>query len=244
MMGVSGIVDVHAHVIPGIDDGARTVEEASLMIRQAYAQGITAVVATPHYSRRHSSLEGTERLRRLADEVRQALCQMELDVSLYLGQELFYHESLIEALKEGRALTISDSAYVLVEFEPSVAYEGLYRGIRALFSAGYKPILAHMERYQCLRQEEHLTDFIRSGCLLQMNYESLQGSRFRSGVRWCRRQVLAGRIHMLGTDMHRLDFRPPDITEALDWLERHVEEELIEDMTRNYALHFLIGKDR
>lgn len=243
-MGMTGVVDVHTHTIPGIDDGARTIEESCELLLQAYSQGITAVIATPHYSRRHSSREGVERLRSLADEVRQAIHRIEPDIQLYLGQELFYHESLVEALKEGRALTLSDSAYVLVEFEPSVAYEGLYRGIRALFSAGYKPIVAHIERYRCLRQEECLAELTGSGCLLQMNYESLQGSGFHPSVRWCRRQVRNGRIHLLGTDMHRTDFRPPDITEAMNWLTHHVEEELIEDMARNCALRFLHRKDR
>ena len=232
------IIDIHAHVLPGVDDGARTIVETCSLLRRAYAQGITSVIATPHYSRRRSSEESVKNLRELAEQVRQEVYRVLPEMRLYLGQELFYHEGLAEALKTGRALTMADSEYVLVEFEPSVSYESLYRGIRTLFSAGYRPVLAHIERYRCLRQEDHLADFIGSGCLFQMNYESLRGNRFQANVRWCRRQVLAGRIHMLGTDMHQKDFRPPDITGAWNWLEAHIGEDELEDITRRNALHF------
>lgn len=233
------IVDVHAHVLPGVDDGARDLEEACFLLDQAASQGIRIVIATPHVSGRN----GPEGLEELAGKVQQEIRKQHPEFTLYLGQEAFFHEELPRRLKAGSVLTIAGSRYVLTEFDPEVSFGSLTRGIRALSMAGFQPVLAHMERYQCLRQEENLSEIANGGCLCQMNYSSLQGSRFHSDVRWCRRQVLDGNVHLLGTDMHRMDFRPPDIKGAMEWLEGHVEEELLDAMIWKNAMNMLRQKE-
>ena len=89
------------------------------------------------------------------------------------------------------------SLFFMVEFMPSVSYEILFQGIRKLVSNGYTPILAHMERYGCLRKKG-TSELLDIGCKLQMNYDSIQGHWFSPEVRWCREQVKSGVIHFLG----------------------------------------------
>ena len=220
------IIDVHAHILPGVDDGAANLEESCRLMEKAVSQGVAGIIATPHDTREWEPAA----LRELATEVEKEFQRRCPDFSLYLGQEIFYHEEMPERLKAGELLTMADSRYVLVEFATDVPYGSLYRGIRRLVVAGYLPVLAHLERYDCLRREESLRDLQGSGCLFQMNYASLQGSRFQPDVRWCRRQILAGRIHYLGTDMHRMRYRPPEIDGAMAWAEGHVEETLLREM--------------
>lgn len=215
------IIDIHTHILPGVDDGARTMEEACRMLEEAIAQGVIAVVATPHGGGREGPTPGE--LRRLALQVQQEIARLHPKFRIFLGQELYFHEGLLEQLAADEVLTMAGTRYVLVEFNPAAPYSLLFRGIRALYNAGYQPILAHMERYRCLRQEENLLELLGSGCLFQMNYHGLAGSRWQREVRWRRSQVLEGRIHFLGTDMHRTDYRPPEIEEAFQWLEGHVE---------------------
>lgn len=229
-----GIIDVHAHIIPGVDDGARVMRESVRMLKLAAEQGVVGVIATPHYSRRHV-LNG---LKERAADVQKAIRETYPDFFVYPGQETFYHAELAERLKAGEAYTMANSRYVLVEFDPSVPYRELFQGIRKLVSSGYHPILAHMERYVCLRKAG--TEELRScGCKLQMNYESLQGSWFSSETRWCRKQVEQGVIQLLGTDMHRINSRPPKITESIKWLENHVSPDYIDRLTRRNALHII-----
>lgn len=220
------MVDVHTHVLPGVDDGSRDMEESCALLRKAAKQGVTAVIATPHYSRKR----GTEGYRELTEELQTKIQEEFPDFSVYLGQETYYHEELPEALRDGQALTMAGSRYVLVEFDPLVPYQTLFRGLRRLLSSGYIPILAHFERYACLRQEKNLEDLEGCGCKLQMNYESLQGSLFSKDLRWCRKQVQQGRVHLLGTDMHRLDYRPPEMDAAMRWLQGHVDGRVINQM--------------
>lgn len=213
------IIDIHTHILPGIDDGARDWDESRSMLEQAYKQGIRCILATPHYSRKgHPG-----NLFDLAEQLQYEAYKIAADFMTGLGQETYYHEELAENLKSGRALTLAGSRYVLVEFDPHVPYERLYQGIRKLCMATYIPVIAHMERYSCLREQGRLEDLVQCGCRLQMNYNSLEGNGiWHRETRWCRKQILENRVHYLGTDMHRMDYRKPTIGRSLKWLEEHV----------------------
>lgn len=229
-----GIIDVHAHIIPGVDDGVRTMSEAVTLLKMAAKQGIVAVIATPHYSRR-SIMRG---IPEWADQVQTEIQKMHPDFRVYPGQETFYHRELPQRIRAGEATTLAGSCYVLVEFEPVVSYQELYQGIRSLLECGYRPVLAHVERYACLRKEG-LKELYDCDCKLQMNYESLQGKWFSSDVRWCRKQIKQKNIHFLGTDMHRIHYRPPKITDAIKWLENNVSPSYAEQITRGNALQVI-----
>ncbi len=234
------IIDVHAHIVPEVDDGARSIKESCRLLSLAAGQGIREVIATPHSFRG----KRVEELKAVTEQIQKEMRYLYPDFTLHLGQENFYREELPARLREGKALTMTDSRYVLVEFDPEVTYDALYRGIHTLSSIGYLPVLAHVERYRCMRREERMEELTDKGCFLQMNYKSLQGRWYNKNVRWCRRQVTEGRIHLLGTDMHRTDFRPPVITEALGWLESHVDGEQLDAMTRKNPLKLICYKNK
>lgn len=224
------IIDMHCHILPGVDDGARTMEESMKLLEMAYRQGISSAVATPHYYPGHGDggdAGKQEELRlALAGKVKEAFPGFQI----YPGHELYYHEGLADSLSAKKARTLADSPYVLVEFSTSASYGTIFRGVRSLAGVGYVPVVAHVERYRCLREGKNLQELLGCGCRLQMNFDSLQGNRFSPDTRWCRKQALEGRIFALGTDMHRLDFRPPDIRQALAWLEGYVEPSLRRQM--------------
>lgn len=230
------IIDIHAHVLPGVDDGARDWKESVRMLMLAASQGITEVVATPHYSRRHE-IHG---VKELAEELTRRIQKFYPEFRVHSGQELYYHEELTERLKQGKGQTLAGGRFILIEFNPSVSYRSLFQGVRKLQMAGYKPVLAHIERYGCLRQAG-LEDLISGGCFLQMNYDSLCGRFYQSEVRWCRRQVEEGKIHVLASDMHRMDYRPPEIENALGWLERHINPERLEQMLYQNPFEIING---
>lgn len=229
------IIDVHAHILPGIDDGSRSMEETLQLIQLSAEQGVTAIIATPHYSRRREN----RGLRELAEEVRQQVRRWNPEFQIYLGQETYYHEELVERLRGGQGYTLADTRYVLVEFDTGTSYQNLYRGLRKLTGAGYVPVLAHMERYGCLREPGRVEELAGSGCWLQMNYESLVGHWFSREVRWCRKQVQDGWIHLLGTDMHRMDFRPPELAKAMEWMRGQLPQDRIADLTYRNASRIL-----
>ncbi|MCD8222466.1 MAG: protein tyrosine phosphatase [Clostridiales bacterium] len=213
------IIDVHAHILPGVDDGSRDMEESLRLLDMAYGQGVRAVIATPHYSRNGENRGYEELAARLEEQFRED----HPGFRIFVGQETYYHEELPERLRRRQGLPMAGSRYVLVEYDVAVPFSVLCRGQRRLLDAGYIPILAHLERYPCLYEKGKTEELIHCGSKMQMNYESLVGGLFDRQTRWCRRQILEGHIHMLGSDMHRLDFRPPAITEAMAWLSRHID---------------------
>lgn len=228
-------IDIHAHILPGVDDGARSIEEACVLVQRMAETGFSTIIATPHYSRRR----GTEGYEEIFEKLKTAVEEVIPGFQLYLGHETYYHEELAERLKEGNAFTLAGSRYVLVEFDNEVAFQTIHRAIRRLLTSGYYPIIAHMERYYCLREPKNLHEIYSSGCYFQMNYESLEGHWFQTEVRWCRKQVQEGKIHFLGTDMHRTDYRPPETEKAMQWLERHVDMDIVRTITYENALRVI-----
>ena len=130
---MTGIIDMHAHILPGIDDGSRDWDESRRMLEESYRQGIRYIVATPHYSR--SGLPSG--IYELAERLKEEAHNIAPDFMTGLGQETYYHEGLVDHLREGKALTLEGSQYVLVEFDPQVSYEKMYQAIRKLTMARY-----------------------------------------------------------------------------------------------------------
>lgn len=221
------IIDVHAHILPGVDDGARNMEESMQMLHMAYRQGVSKIIATPHFrfipDKQYYGNE-KERLSALCRELEEKGRAMGMKVRIYLGQEILYFDGMTEYLENGWALTLGGSRYVLIEFPPLVAFATILRAVQTLERGGYLVVLAHIERYSCLREPGKLQALSEEGALFQMNYECFSGKLFDRGARWCRKQVLEGRIHLLGTDMHREDRRKPNVEPFASCLMRKAPE--------------------
>ena len=191
------IVDIHSHILWGVDDGPETFEESCALLADAVSQGLAAAALTPHYSRRFATPSDRKKLQEKLSRLQAAFPQ----VPLVLGQELRWHEELPDRILSGAAIPVNGGRYVLVEFEPADSFETLLSGLRKIREAGKIPVLAHMERYACLDPEK--TEEIKhGGTLLQMNYESLHGSILNRETLRCRRLVRNGLVDLLSSDTH------------------------------------------
>lgn len=221
----TGIIDIHTHILPGVDDGAQNMETSMEMLRESYRQGVRAVIATPHYVPHHWKTE-PEQIKNLLEKMVKEVKKERLPLQLYPGQEIQYFDGMAEMLQAGKLLTLAGSRYVLTEFLPLSPWSQIRGAVRKLTLAGYKPVLAHVERYQCLREPGHLEEVRNEGAYLQMNYGSLTDTghfwnlRERADCSWCRRTLLAGHIHFLGTDMHGIHHRVPNSEQALAWIQK------------------------
>ncbi|MBT9779235.1 hypothetical protein GPL15_22410 [Clostridium sp. MCC353] len=238
------IIDVHSHILPGIDDGARRMWETRELIKQAYGQGIRTIIATPHFHRgKHyiepgGILELTQKVQREADKLFP-------DMNIYAGQELIYFHGIFDEVAAGKTVPMAGSDCFLMEFQTDTAYETIYQAVRQMSLMRYRPMLAHIERYPCLRTPGRIEELRKSGAYMQMNFSSLSGGiRYVRETLWCRRMVQEGKIQFLGTDMHRVDFRPPKTGKAVEWIYRRCgEDEAVRMMMRN-PMEILIGDAR
>lgn len=195
--------DIHSHLLYGIDDGSKTIEESLKLIKKANNQGITDLILTPHYIERSEynccNEEKKELFNRLVDEVR----KKQININLFLGNEVFISNNLIELLKKGEISTLNGSKYLLVEFPMGNMLYNTKDIIYDLIINGYIPIVAHPERYRIFqRHPEHIEEYLRMGVLLQCNYKSLFGKYGRQAKKTIKYFLENGYVTFLGSDCH------------------------------------------
>lgn len=212
--------DIHSHIVFGVDDGAADYETACKMAVLAYKEGVRHICATPHYNRRSSHHpERLEKMREHLQQMQQFLKESYPDMHLYPGNEVMYYSDIERDLEAGRIMTLNNSRYMLIEFKPEESYRVVYNGLQQVLHMRYIPVLAHIERLDCLYGEWNRLDELREAyVVLQMNTSSLMGSIFSSKVRYARRLVEEGYIDVLGTDMHNTATRAPKYKEAAEWI--------------------------
>lgn len=213
------IIDMHCHILPGVDDGARDEESMERMLRIADAEGIEAIVATPHFTLGEDE-KRVEAIKTKYDLARSAWKEHGPQKELYLGSELMWEDGIIDALESGKALTINGTSYVLVEFLLNAGYEYIENAIRRLQYAGYFPIIAHVERYEQLQKRNVLKKLFDMGAYLQVNVSTVLGKR---GF-WRRYRMMqclkTGLVHFVGTDAHNSGGRRPEMKQCAQYLEK------------------------
>lgn len=196
------IVDIHSHVLWGVDDGPETFEESCELLRDMVSQGLAVLVLTPHYSRRYAAPSDREVLQEKLKELQEVFHS----VQIVLGQELRWHEELPERIYSGAAIPINEGKYILVEFEPEDPFDTIALGLRKIREIGRIPVLAHVERYRSLDYGK-ISEIRHGGTLIQMNYESLHGNFLDRETARCRKLVRENLVDLLSSDVHDRDQR-------------------------------------
>ncbi len=215
------MLDFHSHILPGLDDGAPDMETAIEMARLAVADGITMMIATPHYLEK--SMENHRCLiLKCVKDFQKVLNNEGIPLEIIPGCEVYLSPNTSYLLKKGELMTINDGGkYLLVEFPmqsiPNYSEEVLFN----LKVQGVTPVIAHPERYLQLGRDYKLVlNLIEKGCLLQINSGSitgLYGERVKENARILIENNL---IHLIGSDAHSARGRSPKIREAIDIIER------------------------
>lgn len=228
-------IDIHCHILPGIDDGACDLEMSKAMLRQAYEDGIREVIVTPH-NKAHRHSAGKETIELLTDELRAWLAQEKISITLHTGSEILYRHELGDLLEAQRICTLADSFYVLVEFNPSDSYAYIKNGIQEIILAGKTPILAHMERYEALTKDtDRIEELIEMGAYMQLNAGTVEG---RSGF-FLKQKALGwmkkGYIHFVASDAHNNDSRPQSLKKAAQVVAKRLGEQEAQKLFHDHA---------
>ena len=215
------IIDIHSHIIPCVDDGARSMEQSLKMLEIAASEGITGMIATPHQKadRKCVTPEGiTKRIRILQEEAE----KLKIPVKLYPGNEIFYRHGLAELLEAGKIRTMADSHYALIEFLPGEDYNYIRDALGRVASFGYWPILAHVERYanvvKNLEKARELKD--DTGCFFQINASSVSGEQGLAVKNVVKKLLKLGLVDFAATDTHSDGGRAPRIKKCAAYLEK------------------------
>ncbi len=211
------MIDLHAHVLPGIDDGPGTWEESLLMCRQAVEDGITTLVATPHitpgvYANNRASIEAA------VEELRGQLEAAGVPLVIVPSAEVWLDPNL---LLEGDAVIpyLGDGGgrrFVLIHVPPRVVLDSVCDLVHTLASRGVTPIVSHPERHREFQNEpEQLRALVAAGALSQVTAASLVGRFGRSSAVAARRLLALGLVHVISSDAHSHDHRPPMLSDGV-----------------------------
>lgn len=169
------MVDIHSHIIYGIDDGSKDRQMTIQMLKTARETGTKKIIATPHYYRGRF-MEPIEIVKRRVNELKAIARENEVDIDIYAGQEIYFTESLLEDLNEGLIGTLNDSKYMLIEFNMAQMDDNIFDVLYELKFKGIVPIIAHPERYKIFIDDiSKINEFIDEGCLFQFNVGSVNG---------------------------------------------------------------------
>ena len=236
------MIDIHAHVIPALDDGPPDMEASIGIGVFAQREGIQAIISTSHSV--EAAAVGYEGMRARLEEVKTAWRGAGVDVRLKLGVEISLRPDIVDDLKAGRLWTLAQSRYVLVElpYQPWPAYAD--DALFALQLAGYVPILAHPERYTAIQAEPFkMYELAGRGVLAQVTAAALLGEHGAPTKKCAEMLVTHNLVQFIATDAHSTRWRSPRVREALMVAEEMVGQERVGMLAQTYPAYVLANKE-
>ena len=226
--------DLHNHLMYGIDDGSRSLKESKELLKKLEERGVSEILLTPHFIR-DSEYSSNNREKKVILDI----LQKETSIKLYIGNEVYIDDKIIDYINNGYISTINNSRYVLIELSLYNRINNYMDIIFDLINSGYIPVIAHVERYHYIKLEEiiKLNDM---GCLFQSNLGSLLG---RYGKNTTRNLILLLKkriINVFGTDIHRTVY---DINKALNILKKYTSEDYYNDLIVNNFNNIINNKE-
>lgn len=216
------LIDIHTHILPGIDDGSQNLETSLEMLKVEELSGIKEVVLTPHTGFDSKQRYEKDKLNEFFLDFKEKA--KDINVKLYLGSEVLVTPTFTKGLKENRIKSLNDSRYLLIEFRFKEEEEIIFNGAYNATCFGYIPIIAHPERYinmslDLAKKLKHI------GALLQINTTSVLG-QFGHGVKKMTKKLLKnGLVDLVASDTHSMGIRKPNLKTTLDFIKKkyHIE---------------------
>ena len=212
------MIDTHCHIVPNVDDGAKNLEDALEMAKIAYSEGIRKIINTSHYHPNFEYIKGKE-LFECIKEFNNTLKENNIDIEVFIGNELYYSEDIIDIIEQKEFYTLNNSKYLLIEFPPIRFPKNLVDIIYEIKIRGYIPILAHVERYKEVQENINLIyECINEGALIQVNASSIMGKNRKEAEKTSKILLDNNMVHFIATDAHSSERRRPLIKETYNYV--------------------------
>jgi protein-tyrosine phosphatase len=210
------MIDIHCHILPGIDDGACDLAMSLAMARLAVADGITAIVCTPHVTPGLYD-NSTDNITNAVETLRLALADTEIALELCVGADVHIAPDLVRRLSEGEIPTIAGGDYFLFEPSHDVPPPHLVDFCQTILASGLHPVLTHPERLAWIEGHYNIIEELcRAGVVMQVTAGSITGDFGKRPRYWAERMLEEDRVDILATDAHNITGRPPVLSKARD----------------------------
>lgn len=218
---MGNIADMHCHIVPGVDDGARTLKDSLDIVKEEYRQGVRLIIATPHWRRgmfetdRHTVEEHFRLLKAAAAEPFP-------DLNLYLGCEFHVHIDMIEEMRSSPLFRMNGTNIVLTEFSSEHNQDYIREALNKEISSGFTPIVAHIERYpDAFRDLDFIAELQSMGAKIQVNADSVIGEEGRSVRKQIRKMIDSDLVDFIGSDAHNITDRACHLGQCAKTIEKH-----------------------
>ena len=231
------MVDIHCHLLYGVDDGAKTIEESVAMLKHAKGQGIQSMILTPHY--RHGMFpypldridENFAKLQPYAKQI---------GISISLGCEYHVNSQIVEALDSGRCHTLADTRYVLTEYSYQSEFSYIHKMTEELLLHGYFPVIAHVERYRCMVEDlDHAVLLQDMGAVIQMNADAILGLEGFGTKRFCKKMIQEGLVDIVASDSHGISERVSHMQKCFEAIRKKYGEDYAQDLMHTQPLKLM-----
>ena len=230
------MIDIHNHMIYGVDDGSKTIEDSIEILRDLSKRGVTDVILTPHFIPETNyvspKLNNIVRYKKIKEEIR----SNNININLYLGNEIYIDKDIYNYIKTNQMCSLNNTEYILVELPISGLYNDYEDIFASLINNGFKVILAHPERYITFQKDfNKIYELEDLGVLFQCNLGSIMGEYGKDAKKTIKRLLKEKKVSFMGTDIHKKMDYSTYIDKAINKLQKYLTEEELEDILVNNA---------
>ncbi len=237
------MIDIHSHLLFGVDDGSRTLEESVHVIKKLSEVGYTDIILTPHYINDSTYVSTREENLDVLKRLKVGLIRNNVNVNLYLGNEIYIDSEIANLLKNNIISSLNDTKYLLIELPMSGENEIYYDIFLDLINMGYKVILAHPERYISFQKDfNKIYELKELGVLLQSNVGSILGDYGRGAKKTIKRLLKENLITFMGTDIHHNKEEYTFVLKAKKKMGKYLTQKQINNIFENNAKVLLNDK--
>lgn len=226
------MIDIHTHLLYDVDDGAESLQESLDMLKDAKAQGVDAMILTPHY--RHGMFpyqkEKIERNFRILKEH-----AAPIGIRLYLGTEQHVNSMTIEYLETGRCHTLADTNYVLAEYKYETEFSFIKASVQDMIMHGYIPIVAHVERYKCMDDLKNIELLRDIGAMIQVNADAVIGKNGFRAKGYTKKLLKNYYVDFVASDCHDLDERRSNMGKCSEYLYKKFDHRYVDKILEGNA---------
>ena len=238
------MIDIHCHILPMIDDGASDWSESLAMARLAVTSGVAAIVATPHFQGDLQGLEMMPKLLSRYEKLVQLLARQQIPLKLFPGAEILCTPETVSMAQQHMLPTLGNSNYLLTEFFFNESAEFMSDTLSALAECGYRPVIAHPERYEAVQQSTELIEqLFFQGMVIQMDKSSLMGnfgSEVQETAQWILRSGLA---HIIASDAHSIHHRTTDMMGLREYLQENCPPRYVQVLLKENPARIVTNQD-
>lgn len=231
---MNNLFDIHSHILPGVDDGSSCVEESTLLVDMEYEQGVRSLILTPHFRPEMFEVRPEEReevFRAFKDVVKEKYP----DMNLYLGCEVYLNEKTCQDVANPLNRMLGTNV-VLVEFNYSVSFADILKMIRSVQAMEMQIIIAHIERYDCLRERMNNVQLLKSmGCFMQVNCDAVIGKNGFMTKRLVDKLFKENYVDFVASDAHDIKRRKVNVAKAYKRIEKKFGEAVAQSVFKDNA---------